>query len=254
MTARNIFIISLSVVFLFVFCWLLFSLTKSASRFSALFSAFSNKQVVKKETDVTQQDTTSSSGVSVTSGGSRHTADMEVGASLYSAQDDAEIDETAKIIAKLAAEAGMDPVDFLNMLLAESGTDSKITTQQQASATASNNSETVSELNASNLQMTTDENIEDTQSTSPADVTTLDNISQEELEELLQSLPTTDEEYLRTISELNSQEETADSDSAPEETADSEPDDSELDTENYDDEENTDEVDNNNDESENEER
>ena len=241
MTARNIFIISLSVVFLFVFCWLLFSLTKSASRFSALFSAFSNKQVVKKETDVTQQDTTSSSGVSVTSGGSRHTADMEVGASLYSAQDDAEIDETAKIIAKLAAEAGMDPVDFLNMLLAESGTDSKITTQQQASATASNNSETVSELNASNLQMTTDENIEDTQSTSPADVTTLDNISQEELEELLQSLPTTDEEYLRTISELNSQEE----------TADSEPDDSELETEEYE-EENLGEVDENNDESENE--
>lgn len=215
MSIRNVFIISLSAIFLVVFCWMLTTLTKSVGKFTSQFSELSSKQIVEDtdEPDATQQDTDfSSDGSLLFTSNSSDPAYMGTSSSAYSMQDDAEIDELVEIIARLAAEAGMDPIDFLDMLLeGESRTDSsKATVQRQLPATGSNPTEAVSPTTVVSLQTTSTSqtsDADDAQSAPSTSTTTTDELSPEELQQLFISLSGADEQPPSTISEENYQEE-----------------------------------------------
>jgi len=200
MNAKNILIACLAVIILFTFGYMLICLSKSVGKFSAQFDNLSKEQTVS-ETESDEEDvemewesTSAARGAYRQSGGTsgvKHTSSGSMRSS-RSTGDSENMDAIIDEIIRMAAEAGIDPIDFLDSLLAETNTGSK--SSGRRTATRVTIRPTGSRTSASGAQIATGQT-----ATPPSLTTTVAG----ELTGDGSSSAITEDEYQRLIAALN---------------------------------------------------
>lgn len=143
MNAKSILITCLAVIILFTFCYMLFCLAKSVGTFSAQFDKLSEEQMAsetssdEEDVEMESESTSSSRGSYGSASGTQNVRYTSAGGntrSISSTGDNENMDALIDEIIKMAADAGMDPLDYLDALLAETNTGSKSASTRTSTA------------------------------------------------------------------------------------------------------------------------
>jgi len=200
MNAKNILIACLAVIILFIFGYMLIALSRSVGKFSAQFDNLSKEQMVsetesdEEDVEIESESTSVARGAYRPSGGTQGVRYTSAGGSMrssHSTEDSEDMDAIIDEIIKMAAKAGMAPIDFLDLLLAETDTGSK-SPRKRASTTTTSRPRGLT-ISASGAQIATG------QGATPSSPTAIaDELTAEESSSVI-----TEDEYQRLITALS---------------------------------------------------